>query len=199
MGTNDEVKSNFNSNNFEPRTKDAHERHCKSLESEAKSHFSTTYGINSRSCLMDVNYFSMFGGGLPHDCMHDVLEGVAALEVKLLLSYCISSKYLSLDDYNKRLVKFNFGYTETDKHVLLVTSRFAKQKFIKSSASQMLTLMRNLPFLIGSSIPEGDEHWRCYLILRKILDIILCPMLPLSVCATLKELNTQHHKIYVSI
>ena len=43
---------------------------------------------------MDVNYFSMFGGGLPHDSMYDVL-GVDALEVNLLLSYCISPKYLS--------------------------------------------------------------------------------------------------------
>ena len=71
--------SNFNSNTFEPQTKDAHEKHYKSLEGEAKSHFSMTYGINTRSCLMDVNYFSMFGGGLPHDCMHDILEGIAAL------------------------------------------------------------------------------------------------------------------------
>ena len=68
---------------------------------------------------MDVKYFSMFDGGLPHDCMHDIL-GVTALEIKLLMSYYISSKYLSLDDYNKWLVKFNFGYTETDKHIPLV-------------------------------------------------------------------------------
>ena len=114
-------------------------------------------------------------------------------------SHCFSAKYLSLDDYNKRLVNFNFGYAETDKPVPLVISRFTKQKFVKSSASQMLTLMRNLPFLIGKSVPEGDEHWECYLILRKILDIILCPMLPLSVCATLKLLIIQHHTMYISI
>lgn len=116
-----------------------------------------------------------------------------------MLSYCFSAKYLSLDDYDKQLVNFNFGYTETDKPVPLVMSRFTKQKFVKSSASQMLTLMRNLPFLIGKSVPEGDECWECYLILRKILDIILCPTLPLSVCATLKLLIIQHHTMYISI
>ena len=158
LGTSDEEKSSFNSNDKPviPMTS----MHCKHLESEARSHFPTTYGINTRSCVMDVNYYSMFDGELPHDCMHDILDGVAAYEVKLLLTYGFSVKYLSVDDYNKRLFNFNFGYTETDKPAPLVMSRFTKQKFIKSSASLMLTLMRNLPFLIGKSVPEGDEHWK---------------------------------------
>ena len=48
---------------------------------------------------------SIFDGGLPRDCMYDVL-GVHAHEVKLLLSYFFLAKCLTLDDYNKRL--FNF-------------------------------------------------------------------------------------------
>ena len=48
--------------------------------------------------------------------MHDVLEGVAALELSLLLQYCIvSEKFLSLDEYNSRLANFEYDYTETSK------------------------------------------------------------------------------------
>lgn len=51
-------------------------------------HYSKTYGINQRSVLLDVPHYSMFGSGLPHDIMHDVLEGVA-LEMSLLLGHYI--------------------------------------------------------------------------------------------------------------
>ena len=68
------------------------------------------------------------------------------------------------------------------------------------SAAQMLTLFRNLPIMIGPKIPEGNENWSCFLLLRKILDIIMCPVLPSSTCATLKILIiTEHHTLYCSL
>ena len=42
--------------------------------------------------------------------MHDFLEGVAQNEIKLLLRHCIDNKYLTLTDYNHRLVFFNYGH-----------------------------------------------------------------------------------------
>ena len=47
-----------------------------------------------------VKHFDMFGGCLPHDAMHDILEGIAPLEIKLLLSYFISQKLFKLREYN---------------------------------------------------------------------------------------------------
>ena len=87
--TNDKLSSSFFSDKFVRRSKEKHEDHCKALEGPLGNHYSKTYGINRRSCLMDVPYFSMLGGGLPHDVMHDILEGIAPLEIKLLLRYCI--------------------------------------------------------------------------------------------------------------
>ena len=57
------------------RSSDKHAKECDLLSGPLKDHYSKTYGINRRSILMDVTYFSMFRGGLPHDIMHDVLEG----------------------------------------------------------------------------------------------------------------------------
>ena len=54
-------------------------------------HYSKTYGINRKSALLDVAHFPFFNGGLPHDCMHDILEGAASTEVKLVYTealYC---------------------------------------------------------------------------------------------------------------
>ena len=50
---------------------------------------------------------------IPHDIMHDVLEGVIPYEMKLLLEYLVDKKYIATDTLNHRLKSFDFGYTET--------------------------------------------------------------------------------------
>ena len=57
---------------------------------------------------------------------------------------------------------------------------------IRASASQMLQLVRILPFLLGDMIPEDNKYWICFLLLRKILDIVLSPVLTESLCTSLK-------------
>lgn len=60
--------------------------------------------------------YSMFHGGLPHDVMHDILEGIAPLEMALLLHHIIIlNRYLTLEEYNFRLKNFDYGYTETNR------------------------------------------------------------------------------------
>lgn len=85
--TNSNISANFLSSSMELRTKDNHEYHCSLIHGPMSKHYSKTYGINNRSCLLDVLHFPIFGGGLPHDVMHDILEGIAPLEIKLLLLY----------------------------------------------------------------------------------------------------------------
>ena len=60
--------------------------------SELASHYSTTFGINNRSHLESLSYFSVAEGAMIPDVMHDVLEGVLPLELKLILKVWISEK-----------------------------------------------------------------------------------------------------------
>ena len=86
--TNDEFRSCFKSSDYIiQRTDSQHEQHCQELSGPMGDHYSKVYGINRRSILMDVPYFSLFGGSLPHDLMHDILEGVAQHEMTLLRTY----------------------------------------------------------------------------------------------------------------
>lgn len=87
---NTKLSDSFFSEGFIPRSKENHEEQCKLLQGPLSEHYSKTYGINFRSCLLDISYFSMFGGGLPHDAMHDLLEGIAPMEIKLLILVQIS-------------------------------------------------------------------------------------------------------------
>ena len=50
-------------------------------------------------------------GGLPTDVMYDILEGALHYEMKEMLKDFIKNEaYLTVDELNNRLSKFDFGY-----------------------------------------------------------------------------------------
>lgn len=121
------------------------------------------------------------------------------MELKLLLRHCITQKYFTLEEYNKSLVYFNYGYTERDRPVPIIQRHFQNDKPIKSSASQMLLLFRTLPFLIDSVVPDSDCNCKCFLLLRKIIDIMFCPVVTTGMADTLKILIIEHHETFVTV
>jgi len=56
------------------------------INQDIASHYSTTYGINYRSVLESLSFFSVAEGAMVPDIMHDILEGVLPLELKLLIT-----------------------------------------------------------------------------------------------------------------
>ena len=191
--------NSFVSADYEKRTKVNHEQHLQSIQGPLASHFSKVYGINCRSALLNVKDFDMFDGGLAHDAMHDIFEGIAPLEVKLLLCYCISKRWFTLDEYNDRLLNFNFGYAEKDKPIPILSQALQPDKSLKSSASQMALLLRVLPFIVGERIPENDLKWKCFLLLRKIVEIVLSPIVSTNLCSSLQLLIRDHHSLLASM
>ena len=133
--------------------------------------------------------------------MHDVLEGIAPLEISLLLCHCIiSEQYLSLDEYNYRLSNFDYDYTETSKPPAIDSrSILISGKPLKSSASQMLLLIRILPLMIGDKIPCSDSNWKCFITLTKIVDIIMSSWSSADLCAILKLLIEEHHRHFIAL
>ena len=200
LATRESYRKSFASDNFELRTESEHLKQLTMLNGPTAEHFSKTYGINKKSALLTVKFFSMFGGGLPHDAMHDILEGIAPLEIKLFLKYFITNHLFSLIYFNNRLINFNYGYSDNDKPVPILSSvLYNDEKKIRSSASQMLVFIKTLPFLVADKIPEGEDHWRCFILLRKILDIVLCPIVTKNLCSSLKLLIKEHHELFVCL
>lgn len=122
--------------------------------------------------------------------MHDLLEGIVPLEIKKLLHYHITVKHsFTLAEYNDRLINFNYGYSVWDKPVPILSRILnSPDQSLKSSASQMSTLLLILPFLIAGKILESDVHWKCFLLLRKLVDIVLCPVVSKDACISLSFL-----------
>ena len=53
--------------------------------------------------------------------------------------------------------------------------------------------------MIGDKVPEKSEHWMCFILLRKILDIVLCPVVSENLCSSLKILINEHHSKFVQL
>ena len=75
------ASNSFVSELFQKRSDTSHQSHLQLLDGPAADHSSKTYGINRSSSLLGVRFYSMFNGGLPHDMMHDILEGVDSHEL----------------------------------------------------------------------------------------------------------------------
>lgn len=201
LATVDTIKDQFTSEFYSMRTLNAHLKHLSDITTDVDGHYSKTYGVNRKSCLLNVNYFDMFLSGLPHDAMHDLLEGLVPCEVKYLLTYYISQRTFTLNEFNEALLSFNFGYSEsTEKPApILRTTLYSDGKSLRYSASQMLLLVRVLPLLIGDKISTDDPHWCCFLLLRKTLDIVLSPIVSTNQISSLKLLIKEHHTRYVAL
>ena len=114
---------------------------------------SIEYGINRRAALEDLPGFSVIDC-LPHDIMHDLLEGVVPREVKMLIEHCITNGFFQVTTLNQRLLAFDIGYSElADKPAVIENN-----SKIRQLSSQMWLLIRILPFLLGDVIPRNNLH-----------------------------------------
>ena len=80
----------FVTSKFVPRTVESYDCHCSLLHGPLKEHHSTTYGINNKSVLNELEGFHVANSQLPQDMMHVLLEGVLPYELKLMLSEFIN-------------------------------------------------------------------------------------------------------------
>lgn len=177
------------------RTPESHEHHCFLLDGPLRSHFSTTYGVNRRSILEDVPGFSVVKC-LPHDIMHDLFEGVVKKELSLFLTYSTTQRYFSIEELNQRISYYDFM---SSKPSLIYTKPQANEYKIRQSASQMISLSKELPLLVGDKIPTDDQHYYCFLLLLKICAIVLSPVVSRDTTAYLQILTEEKISLFKEV
>ena len=92
---------------FQLRTVEMHNRHCQLVAGDPS--LISVYGVKRSSVLNKSRYFHVIEG-LDLDIMHDQLEGVLPLEVKLLLKKIVQvQKLITLDQINQRISSFTYG------------------------------------------------------------------------------------------
>ena len=66
-------------------------------------------------------------------------------------------------------------------------------------AAQMWCLGKFLPLLIGSLVPEEDEHWQLFQILLEITDLVFSPMITERSVGVLEGLIEEHHQTFLCL
>ena len=148
LATIDELKTIFDECHLQLRTPADHEHKCTQLGSaESKrehDELSKEYGINHKSVLDELQYFSVCSGSLVPDVMHDVLEsmivyyhtnfvalllnlnpivGMLEYETKELLKHHIDAEsYYSLDYLNHQITSMELGYMESRNRPSTISS-----------------------------------------------------------------------------
>ncbi|XP_028297865.1 uncharacterized protein LOC114460021 [Gouania willdenowi] len=123
--------------------------------------------------------------------MHVVFEGVAPMEIKLVLKHLILSGELELDHFNSAIKNFPFSPIDIrDKPCPITLSTLAaNDNRLKQSCGQMLILLKILPFLLDG---VDNECTQFIIKLIQIVQLVLAPTISLKTVLRLKEMITQH-------
>lgn len=158
-------------------------------------------GINSSSCLNDIDYFHVTENYTP-DVMHDILEGICPYELKLILhSLIFEKKYFSLEILNYRIRSFNYGPLALNSKPTEMSQSVLKSKdsVIKQSASEMWCLVQHLPLLIGDKVPEDDSHWQLLISLLHVMSLVFAPCIPEGSLHFLERVIEEHLELFVEL
>ncbi|XP_065655080.1 uncharacterized protein LOC136081591 [Hydra vulgaris] len=163
--------------------------------------YKTDFGIKVISILKELKYYHMAKNDTG-DIMHDILEGIAPLEIKLVLYIFIYVQHLfDLNLLNNRLRHFPYGLTLQDKKPSLITENRLKDNssLLGQRSSQTMTLLIVLPLLIGDKVPSNSEHWKLLLLLLKILNNVFSPVVHKFDMTYLAALISDHNTLFKNL
>ena len=171
MATHTDIKQTFSEDSFVLRTPEVHRCHLNRIQQfpDAKA----TYGVNSPSPFEELPYFDVTTS-LPPDIMHDLLEGVIPLVMKLVISRSHTEKHITIKEINEELQKICIGQNDKQNKPVQLTERLLKFG-ITGSASQKWCLFRLLPFVMAHRVPVDCKYWHVYLLCREITDMVMAP------------------------
>lgn len=135
------------------------------------------------------------------DIMHDILEGVGPLEVKLVLNSLIEQKHLTLDKLNYRITSFDYGFCDKGNVPSVISQSDLKnvEGAMRQSAAQMWCLLRLLPTMIGDLIPEHSKEWKLLLLLLSCMEFIFSPSLTVEATLYLAKIIEEHHSLFLEL
>lgn len=151
-----------------------HEYHLNCVATDPSA--AAAYGVNGPCALSVLPHFEVTKA-FPPDVMHDVLEGVVPLTLKLVIKALHKDKFVTITDLNNRLKDFGFGQNDKRNKPPLIPEKLSANGHVIGKATEKWTLFRLLTFVIGDKVPSTNKDWQLYLLLREITEILLAPTL----------------------
>ncbi|GBM58824.1 hypothetical protein AVEN_179363-1 [Araneus ventricosus] len=186
--TKTEVQNIFSDENISLRTPQNYEQHVTELLTDNTK--DSLYGIK-RSSPFNSNLFHVTHG-LPPDIAHDMLEGVEPYEVSLILTFLIKTGVISLDYINRQIETWPYGPLDSIDRPALIP----KKCKISQTAARMWTLLRLLPLMCATIIPEDNLHWKLFIDLKEIIELVFAPILTVDYIAYLRIRINEHLQFF---
>ena len=83
----------------------------------------------------------------------------------------MTKKYFSLEDLNKAITSFPYQHSDKVDRPHPIPLTFATRGTIGGNGHENHALLRLLPVLIGSRVPEGDRFWEVLMELKDIVEL----------------------------
>lgn len=158
---------------FSQRTKDSHDLHVQNIQENDTS--SSHFGVKSSCVLRDsLDYFHPITG-FPPDVLHDLLEGIVPVELSLCIKTLIQMKYFTLEYLNQKIASFPYQHADKVDRPQPIPKTFLSRGTIGGNGHENATLLRLLPLLVGSVVPEGNGAWTVLMELKEVVQLALCP------------------------
>ena len=119
---------------------------------------SKQFGVKNKSVLCKLTDFDICTSIL-HDPMHVLVEGVCINELKYLWNYATKEKKIDLCQINKRILGYEYFFIDKDDKPNAISENHIVNGSFPLSAGQMITVVLNLPFILGDLFNTFDEHW----------------------------------------
>lgn len=140
----------------------------KAKTSKKRKELSTEFGINRNSALNSLEHFHILSG-LPSDVFHDIMEGSLLKTLQLLLAHFLlgESKVMMVQEFNDKLVEFDYGYSET-KPSMILPQYLKDGANLQQTGMQIWYLSYFVPFILGPYIDPKNEFWKNYILVLEI-------------------------------
>lgn len=165
--------------------------HCQSLQENPQ--LKSVFGLKRNSALNTLAHFHVCNN-YSFDIMHDLLEGVAQYEIKLLFCY-VTQNFISESDLLSRIYSFDYGFLERKNRPTKIILD-GSGNGIGLNSIQTLCLVKNIPLLLGDLFPAENEYWHLLLLLLQIMNIVFSPSLTVGMTVYLKNLIADHHRLF---
>lgn len=157
---------------FSMRKKETHDLHVqKVVQEENVAHLGVVGECPLSKALQHFHTVT----GFPPDILHDLFEGVVPVELALCIREMIRRKYFTLEYLNTKIRTFPYQHFDKIDKPQPIPKSFVAKLSIGGNGHENSALLRLLPLMIGSKVPEGDETWDIIMNLKEIVQLVLSP------------------------
>lgn len=171
-----------------------HERLCYLKDGSIVDIENIAYCLESKNYVaigrINRKYYHVCAPGLPSCLGHDLLEGIIAYDMQLMINYFTEKGWFTTEFLNNRIAQFKYCTIDGQDKSESIDEKYEK---CHGGAWQILTLLRLFPVFVGDKIQDfQNEVWLNYVKLTEIVEIILSPQIHVSSIFYLEDLINEY-------